>query len=128
MTVAKTKTKAKNPNQSLFSLPRSRYLSRHATLLPTKLVSGEERCVTRQITAAWETNLCCEGIQVQCPNNSGIEPQHISVTSRTNMRLINMLWPKHYYVVHRGYYMAARRYEISLRVLKNISRVSAANE
>ena len=26
-----------------------------------------------------------------------------------------------------GYYMAARRYEISLRVLKNISRVSAAN-
>ena len=28
----------------------------------------------------------------------------------------------------RGYYMAARRYEISLRVLKNISRVSAANE
>ena len=33
------------------SLPRSRYLSRHATLLPT----GEERCVTRQITAAWET-------------------------------------------------------------------------
>ena len=32
------------------SLPRSRYC--HATLLPT---SGEERCVTRQITAAWET-------------------------------------------------------------------------
>ena len=30
--------------------------------------------------------------------------------------------------IHRGYYMAARRYEISLRVLKNISRVSAANE
>ena len=27
-----------------------------------------------------------------------------------------------------GYYMAVRRYEISLRVLKNISRVSAANE
>ena len=27
---------------------------------------------------------------------------------------------------YRGYYMAARRYEISLRVLKNISRVSAA--
>ena len=27
---------------------------------------------------------------------------------------------------NRGYYMAARRYEISLRVLKNISRVSAA--
>ena len=24
--------------------------------------------------------------------------------------------------IHRGYYMAARRYEISLRVLKNISR------
>ena len=30
--------------------------------------------------------------------------------------------------IHRGYYMAARRYEIYLRVLKNISRVSAANE
>ena len=27
-----------------------------------------------------------------------------------------------------GYYMALRRYEISLRVLKNISQVSAANE
>ena len=32
------------------------------------------------------------------------------------------------YVAHRRYYMAVRRYEISLRVLKNISRVSAANE
>ena len=31
------------------------------------------------------------------------------------------------YVAHRGYYMAVRRYEISLRVLNNISRVSAAN-
>ena len=30
--------------------------------------------------------------------------------------------------IYRGYYMATRRYEISLRVLKNISRVSAANE
>ena len=29
------------------------------------------------------------------------------------------------YVAHRGYYMAVRRYEISLRVLKNISRVSS---
>ena len=29
---------------------------------------------------------------------------------------------------YRGYYMATRRYEISLWVLKNISRVSAANE
>ena len=28
--------------------------------------------------------------------------------------------------IHRGYYMAARRYEIYLLVLKNISRVSAA--
>ena len=27
-----------------------------------------------------------------------------------------------------GHYMATRRYEISLRVLKNISRMSAANE
>ena len=33
-------------------LPRSRYLSRHATLPPT---NGEERCVARQITATWET-------------------------------------------------------------------------
>ena len=31
-------------------------------------------------------------------------------------------------IIYRGYYMAARRYEIYLRVLKNISRVSAANE
>ena len=29
---------------------------------------------------------------------------------------------------NREYYMATRRYEISLRVLKNISQVSAANE
>ena len=33
-----------------------------------------------------------------------------------------------YLTTYRGYYMAARRYEIYLRVLKNISRVSAANE
>ena len=32
------------------------------------------------------------------------------------------------YVAHTGYYMAVRRYGISLLVLKNISRVSAANE
>ena len=31
-------------------------------------------------------------------------------------------------LINRGYYMAARKYEISLRVLKNISRVSTANE
>ena len=37
-----------------------------------------------------------------------------------NLRIINVLY--------RGYYMTARRYEISLRVLKNISRVSAATE
>ena len=37
--------------------------------------------------------------QVQYPINSGIEPQHSSVTSRNNVRLINMLWPKHYSVV-----------------------------
>ena len=30
--------------------------------------------------------------------------------------------------INRGYWMAAQRYEISLRVLKNISRVSTANE
>ena len=32
------------------------------------------------------------------------------------------------YRINRGYYMAARRYEIFLRVLNNISRVSVANE
>ena len=31
-------------------------------------------------------------------------------------------------VIHRRYYMAAWRYEIALRVLKNISRMSAANK
>ena len=31
-------------------------------------------------------------------------------------------------LIHRGYYMAAWRYKISLRVLKKISRMSAANE
>ena len=30
--------------------------------------------------------------------------------------------------IQRGYYLAARRYEISLRMLKNISRVSVRNE
>ena len=30
--------------------------------------------------------------------------------------------------IYRGYYMVARRYETSLRVLKNISRMNAANE
>ena len=33
-----------------------------------------------------------------------------------------------YVIIRRGYYRAARRYEISLRVLKNISQVSTANE
>ena len=33
-----------------------------------------------------------------------------------------------YSVINRGYYMATRRYEISLRVLKNISQVSTVNE
>ena len=33
-----------------------------------------------------------------------------------------------YRLLYRGYNMAARRYEISLRVLKNILRVNAANE
>ena len=31
-------------------------------------------------------------------------------------------------LLHRGYYVTAWRYEIFLRVLKNISRVSALNE
>ena len=33
-----------------------------------------------------------------------------------------------YWIINGGYYMATRRYEISLWVLKNILRVSAANE
>ena len=37
-----------------------------------------------------------------------------------NMRVVSP-W------ICRGYYMAAQRYEISLRVLKNISQVSAEN-
>ena len=32
------------------------------------------------------------------------------------------------YVAHRGYYIAVRRYEICLRVLKNISRVRPGSE
>ena len=31
-------------------------------------------------------------------------------------------------IINRGYYMPTQRYEISLRVLKNISRASAANK
>ena len=31
-------------------------------------------------------------------------------------------------IIYRGYYMATRRYEISLQVFKNISWVSPANE
>ena len=31
-------------------------------------------------------------------------------------------------IINKGYYITARRYEISLRVLKNISQVSAANQ
>ena len=31
-------------------------------------------------------------------------------------------------IINRGYYMAARRYQISVRVLKNFSQVSAAKE
>ena len=40
-----------------------------------------------------------------------------------NLQLKSLL-----YLGHREYYMAARRYEISLQVLRNISQVSAANE
>ena len=40
--------------------------------------------------------------------------------------LTELLWWKFYII--RGYYMAARRYEISLRVLKNILREREANE
>ena len=40
----------------------------------------------------------------------------------SNFRKTNVLKKK-----YRGYYMAARRYEISLRVLKNISLVRCAH-
>ena len=44
--------------------------------------------------------------------------------------LINILYIRAVPVksINRGYHMAVRRYEISIRVLKNISRVSAAKE
>ena len=35
---------------------------------------------------------------------------------------------RYHSVINRGYYMAMRRYKISLRVLKNISQVSTVNE
>ena len=35
---------------------------------------------------------------------------------------------RYHSVINRGYYMATRRYKISLRVLKNISQVSTVNE
>ena len=35
---------------------------------------------------------------------------------------------RYHSVINRGYYMATRRYEIVLRVLKNISKVSKVNE
>ena len=44
-----------NKTASYASLLRSRYFCRHATLLPTKRCVGVKRCVTTQITAAWET-------------------------------------------------------------------------
>ena len=35
---------------------------------------------------------------------------------------------RYHSVINRGHYMATQRYEISLRVLKNISQVSTVNE
>ena len=35
---------------------------------------------------------------------------------------------RYHSVINRGYYMATRRYKISLRVLNNISQVSTVNE
>ena len=35
---------------------------------------------------------------------------------------------RYHSVINRGHYMATRRYEISLRVFKNISQVSTVNE
>ena len=35
---------------------------------------------------------------------------------------------RYHSVINGGYYMVMRRYEISLRVLKNISQVSTVNE
>ena len=47
---------------------------------------------------------------------------------KENVNILQVLPFYHLGITNRGYYMAARRYEFSLRVLKNISRVSAANE
>ena len=58
-------------------------------------------------------------------HDTGLIPRtkmRISIRNNFWIELIPLL------LIYRGYYMAARRYEISLRVLKNISRVSAANE
>ena len=51
------------------------------------------------------------------------------ITNGTIMKIILRI--KLWFFMNRGYYMAARRYEISLRtifVLKNISRVSLTRE
>ena len=47
----------------------------------------------------------------------GVRINGVSILSRLNLEEI-----------YRGYYMAAWGYEISLRVLKNITRVCATNE
>ena len=51
-----------------------------------------------------------------------------SLTIRKDIICFSNILPDIPSAINRGYYMAARRYEIYLRVLKNISRVRAANE
>ena len=59
---------------------------------------------------------------------SGFSPTRLATTQLNTSVFWVPLWWLFYLPVNRGYYMAAQRYKISLRVLKNISRVSAANE
>ena len=68
----------------------------------------------RGVLRSWENNLLllCKEYKIV----------HENILKKLKQKLLKMLTSN---LRYRGYYMAARRYEISLRVLKNISRVSA---
>ena len=76
---------------------------------------------------------CCEGAMYHVAIATVIF-SHVKITCYFHMWRYHVFARKltwyfiGIYIINRGYYMAARRYEISLRVLTNISRVSAANE
>ena len=62
-------------------------------------------------------------LQVPCTSFSQAKINFVYASYVTTVKISS-----HTFQLHRGYYMVARRYEISLRVLKNIWRVNAANE